>query len=180
MDDAVSVVGGLVMCWLLAAIFAVALRHKVTAWVRFKAAFGAYQIVPERYVGFVAGALFITEFVTLIALLLMQPEALVLAAALLAIYAIAIAVNVWRGRRQIDCGCGDEPTPVSWTLVVRNMLLISLSLGAYLLQPVSYSLSWGVAVVAFSAAVVAFGIYSAVEQLIANRGRYERLWLGVT
>lgn len=180
MDGAVSEVGGLVVCWLLGAIFTLALRHKVTAWPRFKAAFGAYQIVAERYVGLVAGGLVVAESVTLISLLLLRPVGLLLAAGLLTTYGVAIAVNVRRGRRQIDCGCGDEPTPVSWTLVARNMLLISLSLGAYILQPVGYSLSWGVAVVAFAAAMVAFGIYSAVEQLIANRGRYERLWLGVS
>ena len=180
MQGSFSDVSVLVTCWLLAAIFAVALRHKIVAWPRFKASFAAYRIVPEALVSMVAGLLVVAESVTLVALLWLQPLGLLLAGGLLAIYAAAIGINIGRGRRHIDCGCGDEPTPVSLILVGRNAVLIGLALTAYTLQPALQELSLWAAVVAFVAALVAFGIYLAMEQLIANRGRHQRLWLGVS
>jgi hypothetical protein len=180
MQGAFSDVSVLIICWLLAAIFAVALRHKIVAWQRFKASFTAYRIVPEALVSVVAGLLVVTESVTLVALLWLQPLGLLLGGGLLAIYAAAIGINVARGRRQIDCGCGDEPTPVSLILVARNAVLICLAFTAYTLQPALQELTLWAAVVALSAALVAFGIYLAMEQLIANRGRHQRLWLGVS
>ena len=180
MQGTLSDVSVLVICWLLAAIFAVALRHKVVAWPRFKASFAAYKIVPDALVGLVAGGLVIAESIALIGLLLLQPLGLLLGGGLLAIYAMAIGINVARGRRHIDCGCGDEPTPVSLILIVRNAVLISLAITAYTLQPGLQGLSMWTAIVALSAVLVAFGIYLAMEQLIANRGRHQRLWLGVS
>lgn len=180
MQGALSEVCVMVTCWLLAAIFAVALRHKVFAWPRFKASFAAYKIVPDAFVGVVAGGLVFAEGVAVIGLLLLQPLGLLAGGGLLAIYAMAIAINVARGRRHIDCGCGDEPTPVSLILVARNTVLIGLAVTAYALQPGLQTLSVWAVVVALSAALVAFGIYLAMEQLIANRGRHQRLWLGVS
>ena len=167
----------LIICWLLAAIFAVAIRHKVSAWPRFKAAFIAYRIVPERFAGFVAGSLTIAEITALIALLSLQAEGLVLATGLLVVYVIAIAVNLRRGRTQIDCGCGDEPTPLSLVLVLRNMGLIGLALYALVVPPAAGDVTWGATLVAAGAVLIAFGLYSAIDQLIANRGRHQRLWL---
>ena len=115
----------------------------------------------------------------LINLLLLQGVGLIIAAGLLVIYAVAIGVNLKRGRRQIDCGCGDEPTPLSRALVVRNCVLVALAAGAYAL-PVAFTPAWQTAMVAAAAALVAFGIYSAIEQLLVNRGRHARLWLGVS
>ena len=45
-----------------------------------------------------------------------------------ALYAVAIAINLWRGRVHIGCGCGfgaasGEDPPLSWWLVARNLLL---------------------------------------------------------
>lgn len=51
------------------------------------------------------------------------------AAALLLLYAGSMA---WQRRlgRQLDCGCGGEPLPLSWTLVLRNVALCGLCLPA--------------------------------------------------
>jgi hypothetical protein len=57
------------------------------------------------------------------------------AAALLLLYAGAMAWHRQAGR-QLDCGCGGEPLPLSWTLVLRNLALTLLCLPASaLLQP---------------------------------------------
>jgi hypothetical protein len=39
-----------------------------------------------------------------------------------------MAANLWRGRRQIDCGCGGEVHPLSWGLVLRNGVLAAAAL----------------------------------------------------
>ena len=56
-----------------------------------------------------------------------------LTALLLAVYALAMALNLLRGRVYIGCGCslGGSPasdTPLSWWLVMRNLLLSGLAL----------------------------------------------------
>ncbi|MBU2097120.1 MAG: hypothetical protein KKD00_00005 [Gammaproteobacteria bacterium] len=54
---------------------------------------------------------------------LSRPYAGLAAAILLAVYGIAMAINLNRGRSSIDCGCGDTPQPLSSWLVVRNFVL---------------------------------------------------------
>ncbi len=51
-----------------------------------------------------------------------------IAMALLVVFAAAMGINIARGRREIDCGCGrsDLRQPLSWSLVVRNLALAAL------------------------------------------------------
>ncbi len=66
------------------------------------------------------------------ALLLVTPwrgPGAALAASLLLLYGAAMAWALARGWA-LDCGCGGEPLPVSWALVVRNALLAALALVA--------------------------------------------------
>lgn len=51
------------------------------------------------------------------------------AATLLLLYAGVMAWHRQAGR-QLDCGCGGEPLPLSWTLVLRNLALSLLCLPA--------------------------------------------------
>jgi uncharacterized membrane protein YphA (DoxX/SURF4 family) len=57
------------------------------------------------------------------------------AAALLLLFALAMGINLRRGRRHIDCGCFQSALKqsLSWTLVMRNVVLASL-MGAALLS----------------------------------------------
>jgi len=50
------------------------------------------------------------------------------AAALLLLFALAMGINLRRGRRHIDCGCFQSALKqtLSWTLVMRNVVLASL------------------------------------------------------
>ena len=58
------------------------------------------------------------------------------AAALLSLFAAAIAVNVVRGRFDFDCGCGGGEHPrLSWALVVRNGVLAVAALAAFVEGP---------------------------------------------
>jgi len=62
----------------------------------------------------------------LAAALLVQPVAhwaALATAALLIVFAVAMAINVMRGRTYIDCGCFRQgmKQPLSWLLVLRNI-----------------------------------------------------------
>ncbi len=179
MDDGLLL---LTLHWLLAGIFAVALSHKGRAWPRFKAALAAYDIVPHLLVSPAALILAASEALALVLLLVWHPSGPPMAAVLLATYGVAIAVNVVRGRRHIDCGCGDEPVPVSWALVLRNICLIALALWTARLHAggaLTDGANWWSALIALALGLVGLGIYQAIEQLFANRGRHQRLWQGV-
>src|SRR6202035_1483448 len=60
------------------------------------------------------------------------PWAEAAAAVLLGAFAVAMGINLLRGRRQIDCGCfqGALKQPLRWTLVGRNALLVLLLVAA--------------------------------------------------
>jgi uncharacterized membrane protein YphA (DoxX/SURF4 family) len=57
------------------------------------------------------------------------------AAALLLLFALAMGINLRRGRRHIDCGCFQSALKqtLSWTLVMRNVVL-ALLMGVALLS----------------------------------------------
>ena len=70
---------------------------------------------------------------------------------------------------------------MSWALVVRNVCLVGLALVAAQLRTAAASdwvFDWLVGLVSLALALVGFGIYQAAEQLFANRGLHQRLWLG--
>ena len=168
-----------IFCWMLALVFADAARHKVTAGQRFRASLQAYEIIPASLVGMTAAVLAAVELLIAVGLVVLLPAAAVAAAGLLGVYLVAIAVNLARGRWQIDCGCGDEPTPLSFRLVIRNGILIGMALFAGASGASVSELGWQGGLLAVVPAVVGFGIYLVAEQLIANRGRHRRLWIGV-
>jgi len=68
------------------------------------------------------------------------------AATLLALFALAMGINILRGRRSIDCGCfqSAHKQTLRWTLVARNGVLI-LALGAAAWAPAGELPVWGLA-----------------------------------
>lgn len=87
-----------------------------------------YRLLPGLLVAPVAAFLPVVELATGAALLAGMAPALVVAIVLLLLFAWAMAVNIMRGRRHIDCGCGRPQLrqPLSWGLVARNLLLATL------------------------------------------------------
>lgn len=91
-----------------------------------------YRLLPEALVAPTASLLPIVEIA--LGLLLVSglaPLPVVTAAAgLLGLFAVAMAVNLARGRRQISCGCGrlDLRQMLSWALAWRNVGLAALLL----------------------------------------------------
>lgn len=137
-----------------------------------------YEIVPSTWAAPLAQGLPWLEMGLGVALLvpLLQPSALVATFILFGSYTAAIAINVYRGRREIDCGCAGphHVQPISMGLVVRNSLLL-LSLGAALaIAPASLNLQLGVWLLAFTIALVAVLFYFSLQQLISNQHYYAR------
>ena len=114
----------------LALVLFAAAWHKLAEPEVFAGALQAYDLLPTAAVLGVAWALPFVEVAIGIGVLvpLTRQPALFALAALLAVYAGAIAINLLRGRRQIDCGCGGEAHPLSWGLVVRNAVLAGAAL----------------------------------------------------
>jgi len=159
----------LVISTSLALLFFMAARHKLSDNRRFEAQLAAYRLVPDSVLGVTAKALPWMEM-SLVFLLLIpitRPFAGSVAAALLVIYALAMAVNIRRGRSEIDCGCGDKPQSLSVMLLIRNAVLTS---GAVLLviPVIERSITTvDLIFVALFTAVLAMA-YLMVEQLVIN------------
>ena len=98
---------------------------KMRRWHSFQAILGAYEILPAALVAPIAFALVPVELLIGVSVLLGWniPVSTGAAAGLLAIYAIAMAINIARGRTSIDCGCFQSiRQPVEGRLVARNLL----------------------------------------------------------
>ncbi len=96
---------------------------------------------------------------------------------LLLIYAMAIGINLLRGRTSIDCGCsGPAATKqkLSAWLLLRNGLLMVIAIIAGI-TPFSRELIWFDMIVIVLAATLAFVIYAGTEQLTANSTRLRNL-----
>ena len=131
------------MSWLLglgiALLFGIAAGHKLADRERFLAVLGNYDLVPARLVP-LAGMAIVAAEVGAALLLVLPPvrtPGAYLSVALLAAYALAIAINLLRGRTRIDCGClgFGRHDRIAWTMVARNLVLIALALA--LLLPAS-------------------------------------------
>jgi len=120
----VIVAAGTLVC-----LFARALAHKVSDFDWFSAILDAYKLLPQGLAQPAAYMLAGAEALVVAGLILpaTRPAAATLALALLAVYGAAIAINLFRGNRRIDCGCGGAGQGLSWFLLGRNVLLIGLA-----------------------------------------------------
>jgi hypothetical protein len=116
----------------LGLVFLLAAVHKAQGWRLLSGVISSYQLLPRWAVGSAAALLPPLELLLALSLLSAQwhpwPELAVMA--LLLLFAAAMAINIWRGRTHIDCGCGQEflAQHLSWALVMRNLFLAVLVL----------------------------------------------------
>jgi len=155
------------LLWLAAAL------HKLAGLSRFAATVENYRLLPHGWVAAVAGVLPWLEGILGVGWLLAAPPGLLVPAtcALLGLYAAAIAVNLFRGRDHIACGCslalaGREGN-ISWWLVLRNLALAALS-GVVLLPALDRSLGFADYAVIAIALVAAGLLQTAARQLLRN------------
>jgi len=162
----------------LALLFFVAAGHKLQDLGRFGATLAEYRLLPARLVPLAAALVVAVEVAAAGALLVPGARAagLLSAATLLVVYGAAVAINLARGRRHIDCGCAGPAgrRPISGALVARNAALATLALAG--LVPVRpRALLWvdGLTVVGASAALAA--VYASLERVIAYAPGLSRL-----
>ena len=162
----------------LAILWLVAGTQKLRAFGEFSAVLADYRLVPDKTTDLCAAAVIALELGHGIALLLpvVRHVALIGSAALLILYAAAMAANLVRGRRFIDCGCMGPAArqPLSGWLVSRNLLLALVALGGILptreralvlLDAFSIAAALGVAIL----------LYAAINHLIVNAPDLARL-----
>lgn len=177
LDPAIELVlrGGLALLLLTTAV------HKVRDLAAFRAAIVGYALLPERFAGAIAVLLATAEAVIGVALLApaslgLRDAALVATASLLALYAVAIAVNLARGRRDIDCGCAgpNAKQPLSEWLLARNALLVVAALvclGGTSARP----LVWIDALTISGGVAMLVATWLAAHRLLANAPAIARL-----
>lgn len=158
----------------LGLFFLAAAFHKARGRHAFVAALRGYALLPHALSGLAAILLLVSELV--VGTLLLLPGFTIFAGAgalaLLTLYFTAIATNLLRGRRNIDCGCsfGSRASLLSgWHLVriASLMALASLPLvGTTSRELLAFDmLNLGGAVIVLTV------LYGAVDALLANHGR---------
>jgi hypothetical protein len=169
----------LVLRLTLALIFATGLAHKLKDLRAFGAAVAEYRLLPSAFVIPGTAALLLLEMLVVLALLLpgLGVFGAWAAAASLMLYAGAIAVNLARGRRAIDCGCSGPASgqQLSEWLVLRNAMLAVLAvLAAQAATPRVLS-GWDASTIAFGVVALML-LYSTANHLIANQPKLKALF----
>ncbi len=113
-------------------------------------------------------ALIVAEVAVVLSLLVPGFSALggVLAAALLLLYAAAMAAAMRAGRPHVECGCGGAPQPLSATLIGRNAVLAAIACLAVLAEPAA--LDVGEVSAALAGGFALFVFYLLADQILAN------------
>lgn len=165
----------------LAIILLTGAWQKLRDPVLFAAAVENYRLLPESLVAVVARLLPWWEAAAGALLLLpdWRPLGATLAITLLLTVTAAVAINVLRGHREIDCGCGGLTAQVgdqtlNWGLVVRNLLMIAAGL-LTLAGEVARETVWIDYLSVAGGTLGLTGLYLAANQLLANRPRLEAL-----
>jgi Methylamine utilisation protein MauE len=163
----------------LALLFASAALHKVRDLAVFATVLRAYRVLPPALA--LPWVLPLLEGLIAAALLLpstRRPAALG-GALLLVLYALAMGLNLHRGRRDLSCGCGAfaERRPIAPWMVVRNLLLSAVL--ATLALPESRRALEPVDLLTVAAGVaLATLLYVSADRLLGRIAPRAALWEG--
>lgn len=158
-------------------LFLMAGIHKISRPAYVKDIIVNYRIIPERVTPLVARLLPLVECAVGAGLLIPGLRAVAgwCVLGLLLLYTLAIAVNLFRGRDKVDCGCGGatQRQYLSKGLLLRNLLLAGAALLMVLLAP---DVVPSVIESAYLLPAIIFLaiFYQAANQLVMNSG----LWSG--
>jgi uncharacterized membrane protein YphA (DoxX/SURF4 family) len=153
-------------------LFLAASAHKLRDMADFRSVLATYRIMPEGLVAGAAWLVVVAEVSIGVGMLWQFTPAYIGGAAVLLLYAGVITINLMRGRRFIDCGCGGATQPLSIGLVLRNVVLAIAAIVALVPAP-ARSLGW-LDVISMAAGVLVLGaLYAATNQLLAARARLE-------
>lgn len=115
---------------LVALVFLSAAVGKARHFVAFQGVLGNYRLLPQSLV--LPTAVILPPLEAAIAAGLVvgwaAPWPVAAAMILLTLFALAMGINILRGRSHIDCGCFQSALRqrLSWTLVMRNAILVLL------------------------------------------------------
>jgi uncharacterized membrane protein YphA (DoxX/SURF4 family) len=116
---------------LIAALLMAAGVSKLTNLHAFVQVVRDFRLLPENMAGAVGLMIPIVEVVLFLLLILNlhQPWSVISAASLFMLFGLAVAVNILRGRSNIPCGCFGRTRNqrLTWSLVLRNVVLASLT-----------------------------------------------------
>lgn len=162
----------------LALLFVSAAAHKLRDLDAFVATIEAYAMLPPACSRPGAALIVGAEWLVGAGLVVWGTAALPAlgAALLLAIYTVAVAVNLHRGRRDLACGCGGpvDEVPIGSGLLARNgILLIACLLAA--LPPSSRPLTLVDTVTGIGLLGASALMYAAIETARANAANLRRL-----
>ena len=149
-------------------VFARAAAHKLFDLGSFTGFVEDYQVAPRWAVPTLSRVVVAAEAVVAVALTMpgLRGFGAYLAITMLLAYAVAIAVNIFRGRRQVECGCGGPPQPLGWSLVIRNIVLVGVAALVIVSDPSELSSGEVATSIAGGIALWAGGIL--IEQILAN------------
>ena len=118
---------GIMISVAMAALLLTAAWRKWRARADFAAALAAYSVLPHAALPLATRLTPALEVAVATGLLVRatRPTAAVFGCALMLAYAGAIAINLRRGRRDLDCGCAGpyDHRPIAPWMVARNLLL---------------------------------------------------------
>lgn len=173
-----------VLAWLLRGglglLFALAAWHKIRDATAFRAVLADYRLLPRAVVSPAAFALPAVEAGVAAGLFVprLAHAAALAGAALLALYGGAMTINLVRGRRHIDCGCGGPAgrRALGFPLIARNALLATAAFASTL--PVSERPLFWVDGFTLAAGLAASALlYAALDGLLAHAPRVALLRL---
>lgn len=163
---------------LLALIFLPAGWQKLRKPLHYQVVLENYQLLPVSIVPAATFALGLCELVAGLAVFLPLTHAasIIVLAVLLLLYMIAMAVNISRGRAEIDCGCTGpaHQQAISSALLWRNLVLIAAAYIAFDLSVVRdlIWLDYFAMAVAGTACCV---LYHIINLLLSNHGNLIKL-----
>jgi hypothetical protein len=154
----------------LAAVFALAAYHAMRDWTVFGGIVEQYHVAPRWLAQLAARILPPLESVVAVCLVLPATSRVgaTLGMGLLALFTVAIAINVARGRVSIDCGCGGaNGQKLSRALVVRNLIMM-LGLALAWAAPNWELVDAATAIGIMGASVTLIVLYFVANQLMTN------------
>ncbi len=155
----------------IALLFASAAAHKLRDLDRFAEAFAAYRVLPAGLARRLAWLIPSLEL-CVAASLLWEPSrrmAVTAGIAVLIAYASGLEVNLLRGRRDLDCGCGtarDRRAIAGW-MVWRNVILAG-ALGIALWPWSPRRFDWTDFLTVMGGLTVGVTLYAAVDRLLGD------------
>lgn len=156
----------------VALLFVIAVSHKLRDWSEFRQVVRNYELLPEALVSLAAGSLIALELgaAVLILMTATRPAGAAMSSGLFAVYAAAMAINLRRGRVNLDCGClgAGRRQPIRWWMVARNLALAVVALSA-VAQPTARALGALDAVTIGCATLTLAFLYAAQNLLQATR-----------